>query len=95
MCRHGRNHGQGPERPSSPAAAVERVQEQLAGALSRPLKIRVEVGAIAGETPAQRDEIERRARHELAVAALERDPFVRELIERFDATLAEATVKPF
>jgi DNA polymerase-3 subunit gamma/tau len=76
-------------------AAVERVQEQLAGALSRPLKIRVEVGAIAGETPAQRDEIERRARHEIAVAALESDPFVRELIERFDATLAEATVKPF
>jgi len=75
--------------------AVERVQDQLAAALSRPLRIRIEVGAIAGETPAQRDEIERRARHELAVAALERDPFVRELIERFDATLAEATVKPF
>ena len=29
-----------------------------------------------------------------AVAALEADPFVRELIERFDATLVESTVKP-
>ena len=28
------------------------------------------------------------------VAALEADPFVRELIERFDATLVESTVKP-
>ncbi|AWI79838.1 DNA polymerase III subunit gamma/tau [Parazoarcus communis] len=76
-------------------AAVERVQDQLASALSRPLRIRVDVGAITGETPAQRDEIERRARHAVAVAALESDPFVRELIERFDATLVEATVKPF
>ncbi|TVT56204.1 MAG: DNA polymerase III subunit gamma/tau [Azoarcus sp. PHD] len=76
-------------------AAVERVQELLASALARPLRIRVDVGAITGETPAQRDEIERRARHAVAVAALESDPFVRELIERFDATLVEATVKPF
>tara|TARA_R110001583_G_scaffold184037_2_gene343021 strand:+ start:2443 stop:4473 length:2031 start_codon:yes stop_codon:yes gene_type:complete len=76
-------------------AAVERVQDLIASALSRPLRIRVDVGAITGETPAQRDEIERRARHAVAVAALESDPFVRELIERFDATLVEATVKPF
>ncbi|MDO9596615.1 MAG: DNA polymerase III subunit gamma/tau [Azoarcus sp.] len=75
-------------------AAVERVQDQLAAALARPLKIRIDVGAIAGETPAQRDEIERRARHAVAVAALESDPFVRELIERFDATLVEASVRP-
>lgn len=74
--------------------AVERVQDQLASALARPLKIRIDVGAIAGETPAQRDEIERRARHAEAVAALESDPFVRELIERFDATLVEASVRP-
>ncbi|MBR0566615.1 DNA polymerase III subunit gamma/tau, partial [Azoarcus sp. L1K30] len=75
-------------------AAVDRVQEQLAAALARPLRIRVDVGAIAGETPAQRDEVERQARHAIAVAALESDPFVRELIDRFDATLVETTVKP-
>ena len=34
------------------------------------------------------------AYHAAAVAALEQDPFVRELIERFDATLEEASVKP-
>ncbi len=75
-------------------AAVERVQETLGAALGRALRIRIDVGTIAGETPAQRDEIERRARHAEAVAALECDPFVRELIERFDATLVEATVRP-
>jgi len=74
--------------------AAERVQDQLSAALGRPLKVRIEIGDIAGETPAQRDAIDRRARHAEAVAALEADPFVRELIERFDATLVESTVKP-
>ena len=73
---------------------AERLQDALVALLGRPLRLRVDVGAIAGETPAQRDEVERRARHAEAVAALERDPFVRELIERFDATLVEASVKP-
>ncbi|MDX5409713.1 MAG: DNA polymerase III subunit gamma/tau, partial [Thauera sp.] len=75
-------------------AAVDRLQDLLTAALGRPLKLRIEIGDIAGETPAQRDEQERRARHAEAVAALEADPFVRELIERFDATLVESTVKP-
>ena len=74
--------------------AAERIQDQLSTALGRALKVRIEIGDIAGETPAQRDAIERRARHAEAVAALEADPFVRELIERFDATLVESTVKP-
>ncbi|NMG28702.1 DNA polymerase III subunit gamma/tau [Aromatoleum evansii] len=73
---------------------VERIQDQLVSLYGAPLKLRATVGAIAGETPAQRDEADRRARHAEAVAALESDPFVRELIERFDATLVEASVKP-
>ena len=75
-------------------ALVERLQDALIALYQRPLKLRAAIGAIAGETPAQRDEAERQARHIEAVAALERDPFVRELIERFDATLVEASVKP-
>ena len=74
--------------------AVDRLQEMLGSATERPTRVRIDIGDIAGETPAQRDEIERRARHADAVAALEADPFVRELIERFDATLVENSVKP-
>jgi DNA polymerase-3 subunit gamma/tau len=73
--------------------AAERLQDQLAAALGRPIRLRIGIGDIAGETPAQRDAAERRVRHAEAVAALERDPFVRELIERFDATLLEPSVK--
>ncbi|WP_341645763.1 DNA polymerase III subunit gamma/tau [Thauera sp. SDU_THAU2] len=75
-------------------AAAERLQDMLGNAAGRALRVRIEVGDIAGETPAQRDEAERRVRHADAVAALEADPFVRELIERFDATLVENSVKP-
>jgi DNA polymerase-3 subunit gamma/tau len=75
-------------------ALAERLGAALADACGRPLRVSIELGEIAGETPAQRDAAERRARHARAVAALERDPFVRELIERFDATLLEASVKP-
>lgn len=75
-------------------AAVDRVQDMLSAGLARPIRVRIATGVIAGETPAQRDEVERRARHAEAVAALECDPFVRELIERFDATLVEASVRP-
>lgn len=76
--------------PALPGRLGELISERV----GRPLRLRIQLGEIAGETPAQRDETERRARHADAVAALEADPFVRELIERFDATLVEASVKP-
>jgi DNA polymerase-3 subunit gamma/tau len=74
--------------------AAERVQDELGAALGTPLRLAIEIGDIASVTPAQRDEAERRMRHANAVAALESDPFVRELIERFDATLLESSVRP-
>ena len=75
-------------------SALDRLQEQIGGACVQPIRIHIEIGDIAGETPAARDQLERQLRHADAVAALEADPFVRELIERFDATLAESSVKP-
>ncbi|MDR0703244.1 MAG: DNA polymerase III subunit gamma/tau [Azoarcus sp.] len=70
-----------------------RIESDLARALGRPMKLHIEIGAIAGQTPAQRDELDRRERHAQAMAALERDPFVLGLIERFDASLSENTVR--
>ncbi|MDR2880346.1 MAG: DNA polymerase III subunit gamma/tau [Azoarcus sp.] len=72
---------------------LTRIEDKLATVLGRPLKLSVEIGSIAGQTPAQRDELDRRERHAQAVSALESDPFVRELIERFDASLNENTAK--
>jgi DNA polymerase-3 subunit gamma/tau len=75
-------------------ALAERLQDAVAALSGQAVRLRIETGAITGETPAQREQADRRARHVEAVAALERDPFVRELIERFDASLVEASVRP-
>ena len=72
----------------------EKLQDALSAHFGRPLRVVVEVGEIATETPAQRNQAEKAERHAAALASLEQDPFVRELIERFDATLEEASVKP-
>lgn len=76
--------------PGAPA----RLSEMLSARIGRALRVRVEVGAIESETPAQRNEAERRARHAAAVQALESDPFVCEVIERFDARFVEESVRP-
>ena len=73
--------------------AVERMQDQLSaprsGARSRCASR--SATSLARPRAARRDRGQ--ARHAEA-AALEADPFVRELIERFDATLVESTVRP-
>lgn len=73
---------------------AEKLQAEVSAHAGRPVRVAIEIGDIAGETPAQRDQADRAERHALAVASLEKDPFVRELIERFDATLLEASVRP-
>ncbi|MDD3353731.1 DNA polymerase III subunit gamma/tau [Zoogloea sp.] len=75
-------------------AGPEKLQEALSAHFGCPLRVQVEIGQIATETPAQRNQLEREERHSAAVAALEHDPFVRELMQRFGATLEEASVKP-
>lgn len=73
---------------------AEKLQEALSVHFARPIRVSIEVGEISTETPAQRNQADRAERHASAVSALRQDPFVRELFERFDATLEEASVKP-
>jgi DNA polymerase-3 subunit gamma/tau len=72
----------------------DKLQEALSAHLGRPVRVAIESGEVKSETPAQRNQVEKSRRHAEAVASLEADPFVREVIERFDATLIEASVKP-
>jgi DNA polymerase-3 subunit gamma/tau len=76
------------------AGATTRLSELLSERAGRTLRARIEIGAIENETPAQLHEAERRAKHAAAVEALESDPFVCEVIERFDARFVEESVKP-
>ncbi|MCE8020132.1 DNA polymerase III subunit gamma/tau [Halomonas sp. MCCC 1A11036] len=74
---------------------VRRIQEALAGiGIARQLVI--EPGALPTqvETPRQRADRIAAERHAEAVAALQRDPHVKQLQETFGARLIESTVKP-
>ena len=73
---------------------VTKLQEALSAYFGKRLRVAIDIGEVVSQTPAQRKEEIRQSRHAEAVAALESDPFVQELIERADATLVESTVKP-
>ncbi|MDD5296604.1 MAG: DNA polymerase III subunit gamma/tau [Rhodocyclaceae bacterium] len=73
---------------------ADKLQAALSGCLGRPMRLQVDLGETVAETPAERLALEKQARHDRAVEALEQDGFVREVIEVFDATLNESSIKP-
>jgi len=75
-------------------APQEKLQAELSAYLGRAVRLSIEIGALAGETPAQRASTEKSERHNRAIAALEQDAFVRDMIETFDATINEQSIKP-
>ncbi len=58
------------------------------------LKIAFEIGAAAEQTPQQVRTRVREARQAEAVAAIESDPFVRELVDRFGGQVDASTIQP-
>ncbi|MGH8623513.1 MAG: DNA polymerase III subunit gamma/tau C-terminal domain-containing protein, partial [Burkholderiales bacterium] len=76
----------GPYQPRLKAAL-----EQYFGAR---LRLAIQVVPDAGGSPAAIADRDRRERKEQAIAEIERDPFVRELVESFDARVIESSIKP-
>jgi hypothetical protein len=58
------------------------------------LRLEIVVGEPASETPAARRQNTERERQERAVASIEQDPFVRDVVDLFDASIDESTIKP-
>jgi DNA polymerase-3 subunit gamma/tau len=73
-------------------------QDRLKAALEQHLgtKVRLEigVGAVNGNTLAQIQDKENQQRQNAAAAAIDSDPFVRDLIENFDARVLSSSIKP-
>jgi len=74
--------------------AQDKLQQSLVESLARPLQLLIEVDEVAGDTPAAVAERDRRERLDRAIASVEADGFVREVIEVFDATLIESSIRP-
>ncbi len=77
---------------------TDRLQKALEKALSahfgRPLKLKFDVGAQAGATPAARQAAEKAARESELREKITRDPHVAALRETFDAELLPETARP-
>jgi DNA polymerase-3 subunit gamma/tau len=73
-------------------------QDKMKAAMSehygKPMRLKFSVGSITGMTPAELESREKQARQSQAIAAIETDPFVRELVENFDARLIVSSIKP-
>lgn len=74
--------------------APDKLQQALAEYFGRPVTLRIELARTEGETPAAAAGRERQEKQERAVAAIEQDNFVRDVIETFDASLIESSIKP-
>ncbi len=66
----------------------------LKGKFGNDLDVRIELGGTQGLSPVEIRNREKSRRHSEAVAAIESDPFIRELVDEFDATVNEASIKP-
>jgi len=73
--------------PAAKQLAEKNFQEKLRGALQehfgRPVRLTVRIGETGGDTARDR-----------AAAAIGQDAFVRDLVENFDATIVESSIKP-
>jgi DNA polymerase-3 subunit gamma/tau len=72
----------------------DRLQAALREYLGKPVRLKFSIGVVTGLTPAELENREKQARQSQAVAAIESDPFVRDLVENFDAKLIASSIKP-
>ncbi|HWA14441.1 MAG TPA: DNA polymerase III subunit gamma/tau C-terminal domain-containing protein, partial [Burkholderiales bacterium] len=74
-------------------AYTDKLQAALGDYFGRKLRLKIAAGG-SGNTPAEMASMERRKRLDQAIEAIDSDPFVRELVENFDARVNESTIKP-
>ncbi|PKO84104.1 MAG: DNA polymerase III subunit gamma/tau [Betaproteobacteria bacterium HGW-Betaproteobacteria-11] len=72
----------------------DKLQAALETHFGRPLRLSIEIAEPSAETPAERNKNMQNERQERAIAAVEQDPFVREAVDLFNASIDESTIKP-
>lgn len=74
--------------------AQDKLQQALSEYFGRLLVLRIDLAETQSATPAATAQRAREEKQEKAVAAIEQDGFVRDIIEMFDAQLIESSIKP-
>ena len=72
----------------------ERLKAALEQHFGTRLRLVISLADNAGGSPAALADREQQQRQAQAIAAIEQDPFVRELVENFDARVIESSIKP-
>jgi DNA polymerase-3 subunit gamma/tau len=72
----------------------EKLHAALEEHFGRRLRVQFEVGDSSGATPAEVEQREQQSRLKQAVESIDRDPFVRELVESFDARVVDESIRP-
>jgi len=75
-------------------AAQDKLLQELSEYFGRTVQLSIVLDDAIGDTPAAAAERRRQERQEKAVASVEQDAFVREVIDVFDAKLIESSIKP-
>jgi DNA polymerase III subunit gamma/tau len=74
-------------------AYTEKLQGALGDYFGRKLRLRISTGG-SGKTPVEIENHERQAKLAKAIESIDADPFVRELVENFDARVKDTSIKP-
>ncbi|MBK8894351.1 MAG: DNA polymerase III subunit gamma/tau [Propionivibrio sp.] len=74
--------------------AQDKLQQALNDYFGRPMQLTIDLHEASVDTPAAAAQRRNSERQDRAVAAVEQDEFVREVIDLFDATLIESSIKP-
>ncbi len=72
----------------------EKLTAALRQALGAQVKVLFSSGAVSGASPKAITDRKAGEQHAAAVAEIREDPFVRELIENFDGSIEDASIKP-
>lgn len=72
----------------------DRLKQALEHYFKKPIDVTFSIGTLSGMTVAAIEDQEKQLKQSQAIAAIEADPFVRELVENFDAKLIISSIKP-
>jgi DNA polymerase-3 subunit gamma/tau len=83
-----------PMKTLADAGNIERLKNALGQHFDRSLRVQVDVGTTAGPTAAALAEQARNERQKRAEEAIYADPFVKQVIENFGASIDPASIRP-
>ena len=72
----------------------DKLQAALEEHMGRRLRLEFVLGHAIGMTPAEQEDRERQARLQQAIQAIDGDPYVRDLVENFDARVVDESIRP-